>query len=531
MTNFLHTEFKYQTSQLGGALRFPNYDKNISDRVCTLYQKYNEELVSLSGMLVQLRKKIHQSYVGYPGFNGVEAEFLYMLIRETKPSIVFEISSRHGFTTNFAAAALAKNGYGRLECFEITESYSGVPSEEVIRNNISDRIDNVPMGINIGDARIEVTKKLKELAPDFVILDSLHTDVFSEYYVKVLFKYATDSVYIQDINHYGPRPEWASEAYYTLNHLMTRGNVFLPIALYEDDINASGYRMGITPHSMYRSSSIFLTLPKSVSENHSIADDFLNLFERDRSKILNKNLSTFPINALDLNLVSDPKELKVDDGDNYFAPMFLGILDKEIVNHASLMAILVGKARPDDQFLDSLAELFEKTDSFHRVMILSALANNGRQKDAVVLYTNYKESCATSGLDIKLILARALMACGQVDSGKLWLEKCCDLGADSTLNGAPLQFYQAALLASKMGLNDISRALINAAFQFVQVHENSGISPTRVMRMARLLYRMCFRRPRILIYALRSGFPKLGMVGGFIDFVRLDLTPRIKRAF
>ena len=47
MTNFLHTEFKYQTSQLGGALRFPNYDKNISDRVCTLYQKYNEELVSL----------------------------------------------------------------------------------------------------------------------------------------------------------------------------------------------------------------------------------------------------------------------------------------------------------------------------------------------------------------------------------------------------------------------------------------------------------------------------------------------------
>ena len=531
MTNFLQTDFSYQNGKLGVAPRFPNYDKNISDRVCALYQKYHEELVSLSEMLVHVRKDIHQSYGGCPGFCDVEAEFLYILIRETKPSTVFEISSRHGFTTNFAAAALAKNGHGRLECFEITDSYSGVPSEEVIRNNISDRIDNVPMGVNIGDARIEVTKKLKELTPDFVILDSLHTDVFAEYYVKVLFKCVTGSIYIQDINHYGPRPEWASEAYYKLNHLMTRGNTFLPIALYENDINASGYRKGITPHRMFRSSSIFLTLPNTVRENYPATEDFLNLFEHDRSKILDKNLSAFPINALDLNVASDLKKLSVDDGDNYFAPMFLGILDKETVNHASLMAVLLGKAHPDDQFLDNLIDLFEKTDSFHRVIILSALANNGRQNDAVALYTNQKESCVTSGLDIKLILARALMACGQVDSSKLWLEKCCDQGADSTLTGAPMQFYQAALLASKMGLNNISRSLINAAFQYVQVHEKAGIEPPSVMRMARLLYRLCFRRPRMLIHALRSGFPKLGMVGGFIDFVRFDLIPRLKRTY
>lgn len=72
---------------------------------------------------------------------------------------MFEISSRHGFTTNFAAAALAENKHGQLECFEIAESYSGVPTETVIRNNISDHIVNISMNVNIGDARIEVTKK------------------------------------------------------------------------------------------------------------------------------------------------------------------------------------------------------------------------------------------------------------------------------------------------------------------------------------------------------------------------------------
>ena len=114
-------------------------------------------------------EKIRQSFDGCPGFCDVEAEFLYILIRETKPSVVFEISSRHGFTTNFAAAALAKNQHGRLECFEITESFSGVPAEEGIRSNIADLISDIPVGVNIGDARNEANKKLKEITPDFVI--------------------------------------------------------------------------------------------------------------------------------------------------------------------------------------------------------------------------------------------------------------------------------------------------------------------------------------------------------------------------
>ncbi|MBR45285.1 MAG: hypothetical protein CMM31_02155 [Rhodospirillaceae bacterium] len=281
---------------------------------------------------------------------------------------------------------------------------------------------------------------------------------------------------------------------------------------------------------MFRSSSIYFTLPGTANNDYTTANDFLNLFESDRSKILDKNLSAFTINALDLNLASDPKELNVVDGENYFLPMFLGVLDGESVNHASLMAIVVENARPDDQFLDSLMNVFEKTDSFHRIMILSALAKNCRQKDALALYREHTESCATSGLDVKFILARTMMACGQIDAAKSWLEKCRDQEADTALTGAPMQFYQAALLASKAGLHDLSGALINAAYRFVQTHENAGIEPTSVMRMARLLYRLCYRRPRMLFHAWRSGFPKLGMVGGFIDFVHLDLIPRLKRA-
>ena len=169
MTNFLQTDFNYRAGKSGGALGFPSYDADISERVCALYRKYHDELLHLSEILLPVRKKIRQSFDGCPGFCDVEAEFLYILIRETKPSVVFEISSRHGFTTNFAVAALAKNQHGRLECFEITESFSGVPAEEGIRSNIADLISDIPVGVNIGDARNEANKKLKEITPDFVI--------------------------------------------------------------------------------------------------------------------------------------------------------------------------------------------------------------------------------------------------------------------------------------------------------------------------------------------------------------------------
>lgn len=345
----------------------------------------------------------------------------------------------------------------------------------------------------------------------------------------MLFKYAAGSIFIQDVNHYGPRPEWASEAYHVLNHLMVRGIDFLPISLYEDDINAAGHQKSMTPHRAFRSSSIYLNIPDSEDDDNLAADSFLNLFEKDRSKIKQENISKFPINALDLNLVSDPTQLNINDSDGYFKPMFMGSFDNIDVNHASLMAILSGKATPDGQFLDMLVEAFEGVDAFHRVMILYALANHGRQKDALALYGQHADGCETSGLDVKFVLAKVFMACAQPDACKLWLEKCCEQSTDTSLTGAPMQYYQAALIASKMGLHTVSGKLIDAAYHSVHVHETAGIEPTSMMRMARLLFRMSFRRPRMFLAALGSGFPKRAMFGGFIDFFRLDLVPRLLR--
>ena len=146
-----------------------------------------------------------------------------------------------------------------------------------------------------------------------------------------------------------------------------------------------------------------------------------------------------------------------------------------------------------------------------------------------MLYGQHADGCETLGLDVNFILSRVFMTCGQLDACKLWLEKCCEQSTDTTLTGAPMQYYQAALVAAKMGLYDVSRKLIDAAHQFVHAHDSAGIEPKSMMRMARLLFRISFRRPRMLFAALCSDFPKLGIFGGFVDFFRLDLISRLLR--
>jgi len=100
---------------------------------------------------------------------------------------------------------------------------AGILRLPIYEKYISGHIGYAPIDIHIGDARIEVSKLLKNMNPDFLILDSLHTDVFSVFYVNVLFHHASGLAYIQDIYHHEPLPEWASESYYTLNHMLSTG--------------------------------------------------------------------------------------------------------------------------------------------------------------------------------------------------------------------------------------------------------------------------------------------------------------------
>ena len=529
MAAFLQSDFNYETAKSGRSLKFPEYNKDYSDAILALYLKYQDELIFLSEILIPIRKKIRNTLGGYPGFCDIEAEFLYILIREIKPSTVFEISSRHGFTTNFVAAALSKNGSGQLECFEITKSVNGVPTEEIIRSNISDNFRDIPVNIHIGDARIMASEQVKSITPDFLIIDSLHTDVFSEYYINVLFKYTVGGVYIQDINHYGPRPEWASEAYYTLNHLIHHENNYLPISLYEDDINDSGCRSEITSHRAFRSSSIFFNLQLQETKNPDIVDKLLNLFERDKNNIKQENLSLFPLNSVDLDLVSNIDDFSEFDEDSYFSITYKSFSRNSSVNHAGLISLLQRKFSPDSSYLNNLTNKFRDSDPFHRVLILYALANSGRCDDAVELYNTKGLDCETSGLDVNVTLANVLFKCGQHGDSRRLLKKCRAQGEDVKLTGASTQLFMAAALASRLGDQSLSRSLIDTAFRYVKHHDEGGVEQKGKLKLARTLFRISFRRPQMLLLAIGSGFHNLGMIGGFADFVRYDLLPRLHR--
>ena len=134
------------------------------------------------------------------------------------------------------------------------------------------------------------------------------------------------------------------------------------------------------------------------------------------------------------------------------------------------------------------------------------------------------------GLDVNVILANVLVKCGQVDESEYLLERCREQGSDKKLTGSPTQLILAASLASRLGLFKTAGALIDTACSYVKFHDDAGTEQKGALKVAKTLYRTSFRRPRILIPAFRPGFPKLGMIGGFFEFLRYDLIPRLVRA-
>src|SRR5665213_553562 len=85
-----------------------------------LYSKYQSELVELTRELAPLRERMLAEGYG-ADFGDMEAEILYMLLREARPDKIAEISPCHGYSTNYILAALTRNNFGRVFSFEITK--------------------------------------------------------------------------------------------------------------------------------------------------------------------------------------------------------------------------------------------------------------------------------------------------------------------------------------------------------------------------------------------------------------------------
>ncbi|MBN8555150.1 MAG: class I SAM-dependent methyltransferase [Deltaproteobacteria bacterium] len=185
----------------------------------SLYFKYQNELVELTRVSKKLYDKFISRGLGAT-FSDIEAELLYLLIREHKPSNVFEISPDCGYSTHYILSALQKNNSGKLFSFELSKTTRDKPTDQVIRENQMEGADLSRLNVIIGDARI--TTAQLNIKPDFIFLDSCHDDFFAEWYVNFLLPKCSGAAFIHDIMYAGQVPELASESFYLQSQLINK---------------------------------------------------------------------------------------------------------------------------------------------------------------------------------------------------------------------------------------------------------------------------------------------------------------------
>lgn len=232
-----------------------------------LYERYRNELVRLARCL---RCKYHaMQRVGDPtGISDVEGELLYLMLRETKPEQVFEISPAAGWSTNYILAALTANAKGVCHSFETNRRIRGRWTEEVVRSNQVELCDQSRLKIHIGDAREKVEAVQGPVG--FLFIDSCYEDWFANWYVNTLFPRVKGTVMVEDVA-FSDMLEPSSEARFMWEwleqHRVPAGLVG-PLAI---DLETSGLRGGIAERTIMRGNAVIFRVPWNPSGEVSLA--------------------------------------------------------------------------------------------------------------------------------------------------------------------------------------------------------------------------------------------------------------------
>lgn len=227
------------------------------DSLEALYQKYHAELLVLSRRMRPLYHSMQDAGYGTT-FGDVEGEVLYMLTRETHPSIAVEISPNAGWSTNYILAALTENNYGTLHSFEIADSLHGQATEGVIRRHQIPQSDQGRLQVHIGDARETVPQAVNAI--DLLLLDSCHEAWFAQWYIAAVFPKVRGPILIQDIA-FHDRVEPSSEARFVWQWIAEQGIRVDLIGVLERAIHATTLRRGFAERRGLRCNSIVVSAP------------------------------------------------------------------------------------------------------------------------------------------------------------------------------------------------------------------------------------------------------------------------------
>ena len=191
-------------------------------------------------------------------FGDIEGELLYMLVRESRPSTVFEISPDCGWSTNYILAGLNANNKGLLHTFELAPKKRGKTTSEVILNNQVVGYDRSRISIHIGDAVEHVPRVIEKI--DFILIDSCHDEWFADWYINTVFPRVEGIAFVQDIS-FIDMLEPSAEADYFWHWAASNGICLNLVGLIEADTEIRYLRQPVAERRSFRSNSVVFELP------------------------------------------------------------------------------------------------------------------------------------------------------------------------------------------------------------------------------------------------------------------------------
>lgn len=321
-----------------------------------LYHKYDDELRSLARSLRHTAHIMQQSRYGTT-FGDVEGECMYILVRESRPEVLFEISPNAGWSTNYILAALTANKQGMLHSFELLSHMRGKPIERVIRDNQCSGWDQNRWYLHVGNAQETVKEVNGQI--DFLLLDSCHDDWFAEWYIKELFPRVQGWTLVQDIafvDVFEPSTE-ASCLWDWLTEEKISGSL---IGQVEVELEKNNMRSGFAERRALRSNSVLLSFPNQFDGMPpQIAESLEQRLEKAEQEIAGGQLEKADtlLNSVIQCLMKDPTRVNrhrlfVSTGD-----MYQRMGNTNEAERAYRRALGVGVESDLQQRLKSLVEL------------------------------------------------------------------------------------------------------------------------------------------------------------------------------
>lgn len=166
--------------------------------ILSLYKKYKWNLY---GQWKYYRK--HKKKYGRQQ-DIADCEICYMLIRETKPRVVVEISCGKGHGTQSILKALYDNRVGHLHSFEINPRHLEIAKQNAIDLGFKDLFS-----FYLGDVKVTFPKVIDKIGIiDYLFIDSSHKEDFGYWWKNNVLKYVRKNglVSVHDIRWYKNGP-------------------------------------------------------------------------------------------------------------------------------------------------------------------------------------------------------------------------------------------------------------------------------------------------------------------------------------